>query len=167
MNAAPQSAPVAAPRPTRVPRRARAAKPRRMADEELARLRRKVDCGQPLELAVEADALIAEMMRATAAIKPAAQTLTAALQMAQASAGRELGFEQIEALWESDAGLRAVKNLYDRERARWRRANGILRESNHLLRGEAFPIERRAPFPVGPAVPRSADRRRRRRPWQR
>ncbi len=141
-----------------------------MSDTELARLRRKVDSGEPLTLDTESGALLAEMQRATAVIKPAADTLNAAVRAAQTRAGRELDYDELTSLWESDPGLRSVKALYDRERARWRRANGILRESNLLLRGEALPDERRAPHPVEPGIAPELDRRRppkRRRPWQR
>jgi hypothetical protein len=128
-------------------RRSRSAPPARMSDSELARLRRKVDRGEPLILDLEAGALITEMMRATAAVKPAATTLNAAVRAAQERTGRELSYAEIQQLWNDDPGLRAVKQLHDRERARWRRANGILRESNMLLRGEEV---QRVETPAGP-----------------
>ena len=140
----------------------------RTPDGELARLRRKVDGGEPLSNG-EAAELLAEMERATAAVKPATAALQRAIEVAAEERGRELNYVEIEVLWGTVPGLRAVKQLHDRERARWRRANGILRESNVLLRGEVIPVERRAPHPVQPAVPPELDRRRAgiKLPWQR
>jgi hypothetical protein len=126
-----------------------------MGDTELARMRRKVDRGEPLILDLEAGALIREMMRATAAVKPAATTLNRAVQRTQAEAGHELSYDEIQALWNTP-GLHAVKLLHDRERARWRRANGILTESNLLLRGEARAASNEDPTPVAPDPARDA-----------
>ena len=137
-------------RTTRATRRAPVA---RMSDSELARMRRKVDRGEPLILDLEAGSLITEMMRATAAAKPAATTLNAAVEREQAQAGRELSYQEIQELWIADPGLRAVKQLHDRERARWRRANGILRESNLLLRGETIAVAGPAAVTAASAEP--------------
>lgn len=140
-----------------------------MSDSELSRLRRKVDGCEPLR-DTEAAALLVEMERATAATGPASVTLQHAIDVATEHRGRTLGYIEIELLWETIPGLRVVKALHDRERARWRRASGILRESNVLQRGESLPVERRAPHPVEPAVPPELDRRAknaRKLPWQR
>jgi hypothetical protein len=141
----------------------------RLSDGELARLRRKVDGGEPLR-DTEAAALLAEMERATSATKPATAALQHAIDVATERRGRPLAYIEIELLWETVPGLKAIKQLHDRERACWRRASGILRESNVLQRGETIRVERRAPHPVQPAVAPEFDRRRpnaRKRPWQR
>jgi hypothetical protein len=138
----------------------------RLSEDELVRLRAKVDGGTPLDLETEAAALVAEMQAATAATRPAAAALTAAADAEAERLGRSMTYFEMEVLWEADPSLQAVKRLYDRQRARWRRANGILRESNLLLKGgEEVPVERRAPYRIDPSPPRAA--RRRRPPWRR
>jgi hypothetical protein len=141
------------------------ASPTGITEDELARMRRKVDGGQPLSDA-EAAALLHEMEHATLATEPATAALQSAIDTArEENGGHDLNYVEVELLWETIPGLRAVKRLHERERARWRRANDLLRESNILLHGEALPAERRAPHPIEPAVP--LERRRRKRPWQR
>jgi hypothetical protein len=141
------------------------ANPTGITEDELARMRRQVDGGQTLSDA-EAAALLHEMEHATLATEPATSALQSAIDTArEENGGRELNYVEVELLWETIPGLRAVKRLHERERARWRRANDILRESNILLHGEALPAERRAPHPIEPAVP--LDRRQRKRRWQR
>lgn len=147
------SATAGRPTPPSVPRR------ERLSDGELSRLRRKVDGGQPLRDA-EAASLLAEMERATSATKPATAALQYAIDVATERRGRAPAYIEIELLWETVPGLKAIKQLHDRERACWRRASGILRESNVLQRGEAIRVERRAPHPVEPAVAPELDRRR-------
>ena len=132
-----------------------------MSDAELSRLRVKVDSGTPLDLETEAAALIAEMQHATALTKPAAARLAAAAEAESARLGRTMTYFEMEVLWEADSALQEVKRVYDRERARWRRANGILRESNVLVKGgEAVPVERRAPYRIEPMRPPAKTR-----PW--
>jgi hypothetical protein len=137
-----------------------------ITDDELARMRRKVDGGEPLSDA-ESAALLREMERATLATEPATAALQSAIDAARKESGGDLNYVEVEVLWETIPGLRAVKRLYDRERARWRRANDILRESKVLLGGEAIPFERRAPHPIEPSVPVEFDRRSHKRRWQR
>lgn len=131
-----------------------------MSEAELTRLRAKVDGGTPLELETEAAALLAEMQHATAVTKPAAATLAAAAEAESVRLGRTMTYFEMEVLWEADPALQDVKRVYDRERARWRRANGILRESNVLIKGgEAVPVERRAPYRIEPMPPPAKGRR--------
>jgi hypothetical protein len=135
-----------------------------ITEDELARMRRKVDGGEALSEA-EAAVLLEELERATLATEPATAALQSAIDTAREERGHHLNFVEVELLWETIPGLRAVKRLHERERARWRRANDILRESNILLRGEALPTERRAPHPIEPAV--ELERRHRKHRWQR
>jgi hypothetical protein len=141
--------------------RPEAAAPVRMSEDELVRLRAKVDAGTPLELETEAAALIAELQSATAATKPAAATLSAVAEAEAARLGRAMTYFEMEVLWEADPSMQVVKRVYERERTRWRRANGILRESNLLIKGgEPVPVERRAPYRIESTSPPAGSRRR-------
>jgi hypothetical protein len=120
----------------------------RLGLDELERLRNRVDTGTALDEATEVAALRAEMARASAATEPAAAGLAAAADEASTRVGHELNYFELDAIWNEDQALAAVKRLYDRERACWRRANGILVEHQMLVRGERTAFERRAPYRV-------------------
>jgi hypothetical protein len=130
----------------------------RLSDADLTRMRAAVDSGRGLDRG-ELELLRSELRRASATIEPAAETLRSAIDEATREAGHRLGFVEIELLWAASPGLEAVKDLYDRERALWRRANNILHEGEALTRGETFEFERRAPHPVGPGVAPEFERR--------
>lgn len=112
----------------------------------LTRLRALVDAGVALDESTDVPFLREEMARASAATEPAAGVLAAAADERSEQLGYDLNYFELELLWRDDPALAAVKRLYDRERARWRRANGILGEHEMLLHGEAVEIDRRAPY---------------------
>jgi hypothetical protein len=121
-------------------------RPARLGDDELGRLRARVDAGEALDEGTEVAALRAEMNRASAATEPAAAVLSAAADQASLDSGHKLNYFELDGIWSEDPALAAVKRLYDRERACWRRANGILVEHQMLVRGERLEFERRAPY---------------------
>jgi hypothetical protein len=126
----------------------------RLDAERLARLRDQVDAGVALDEATDVPLLRGEMARAAAATEPAAAVLAHAADELSEQKGYGLNYHELELLWGEDPALSAVKRLYDRERACWRRANGILAEHKQLVRGEGVEIERRDPYRLGaPASP--------------
>jgi hypothetical protein len=131
----------------------------RVTAQRLTELRAQVDAGVALDEATEVPLLHAEMARAAAATAPAAAVLTSAADERAELQGYDLDYQELELLWREDPALSAVKRLYDRERACWRRANGILAEHEMLVRGEELEIDRRAPYRLGPPASPPARRR--------
>jgi hypothetical protein len=131
----------------------------RLDAERLAGLRDQVDAGVALDETTDVPLLRGEMARAAAATEPAAAVLAAAADELSEQKGFDLNYHELERLWGEDPALSAVKRLYDRERARWRRASGILAEHELLARGEQVEIERRAPYRL-PAPAAAPPRRR-------